>query len=259
MRTPFPGMDPYLERSDLWPDVHSRLIVTLADDLAPRLRPRYYVSVEERTYAGGPEGLLFAGRPDIGVVQLPSLVNEERIAYAPTGARVVKVTLPVPEQVTETFLQVRAAGTDRVITVLEVLSPSNKQAGEGRKQYDQKRLVLLGTLTHLVEIDLLRAGPPMTMWGDGHQACYRILISRSPQRPQADLLPFSVRQSIPAFRLPLQPDDDEPFVELSELLYALYERAGYDLRIDYRAEPEPPLEADDTLWADALLRKAGLR
>ena len=266
MHTPFPGMDPYLERSDLWSDVHNSLITALRDDLAPRLRPRYYVSVEERTYAGGPEGLLFAGRPDIGVVQLPPLVNEERIVHTPTGAHIVKVTLPVPDQVTETFLQVRAAGTDRVVTVLEVLSPSNKwyipsrgQPGEGRKRYEQKRLFLLGTLTHLVEIDLLRAGPPMTMWGDGHQACYRILVSRSPQRPQADLLPFSVRQPIPAFRLPLQPDDDEPLVELSELLHALYERAGYDLRIDYPAEPEPPLETDDTLWADALLREASLR
>jgi hypothetical protein len=258
MDTPFPGMDPYLERSDLWPDVHNSLITALRDDLAPRLRPRYYVSVEERTYAGGPEGLLFAGRPDIGVVGRPPVVNESQVVYAPTGAHVVRVTLPLPEQVTETFLQVRSAGTDRVITVLEVLSPSNKQPGEGRKQYEQKRLVLLGTLTHLVEIDLLRAGPPVTMWGNGHETHYRILVSRSPQRPEADLLPFSVRQPIPAFRLPLQAGDDEPLVDLNELLHALYARAGYDLRIDYRAEAEPPLEASDAAWADALLRGAGV-
>jgi hypothetical protein len=259
VRTPFPGMDPYLERSDLWPDVHNSLVTALRDDLAPRLRPRYYVSLEERTYVGGPEALFFAGRPDAGVVQLGAPVNEEQFVYTPAGARVVNVTLPVPEQVTETFLQVRTAGTDRVVTVLEVLSPTNKQPGEGCKQYEQKRLVLLGTLTHLVEIDLLRAGSPMTIWGNGHQAHYRILVSRSPQRPQADLLPFSVRQPVPAFRLPLQAGDDEPLVALNELLHALYERAGYDLRLDYRSVPEPPLEADDAAWAGALLREAGLR
>ncbi|MEI7643913.1 MAG: DUF4058 family protein [Chloroflexales bacterium] len=68
MPIPFPGMDPYLEQPAIWPDLHNRLIVTLADDLAPRLRPRYYVSIEERTYTVEPGDLLLAGRADIAVV-----------------------------------------------------------------------------------------------------------------------------------------------------------------------------------------------
>lgn len=62
MSTPFPGMDPYLEHPDLWPDVHHRLIVTLADYLVPRLRPRYYVSIEQRTYRAGLTGLTFIAK-----------------------------------------------------------------------------------------------------------------------------------------------------------------------------------------------------
>jgi hypothetical protein len=61
-------MDPYLERSDLWPDVHNSLITALRDYLAPRLRPRYYVSIEQRTYVAEPGRLDFFGRPDVAVV-----------------------------------------------------------------------------------------------------------------------------------------------------------------------------------------------
>ena len=87
----------------------------------------------------------------------------------------------------------------------------------------------------------------------------RLLVSRAERRPHADLLPFSIRQPIPAFRLPLAPGDDEPEVDLNRLLHDLYDRAGYDLRIDYCAEADPPLMGGDAAWADALMRAAGLR
>ena len=259
MPTPFPGMDPYLERPDLWPDVHNSLIAALRDELSPLLRPRYYVSIEERTYLAGPKGLLFSGRPDVAVVGEPPPVYETVTTIETVPVGVVTVELPLPDHVRENYLQVRFADTDKVVTVLEILSPTNKRPGEGRDLYERKRLILLGTLTHLVEIDLLRAGEPMTMWGDEREGHYRILISRSGQRPMADLLTFGVRQPIPSFRLPLQRGDEEPVVDVGQLLHELYDRAGYDLRVDYQAEPDPPLEGDDVTWADALLRQAGLR
>lgn len=259
MPTPFPGMDPYLERPDLWPDVHNSLITALRDELAPLLRPRYYISIEERTYLAGPSGLLFTGRPDAAVVGEPPPVYEPAPAVEATSAGTVTVELPLPDHVRETYLEVRTIDTDKVITVLEILSPTNKRPGEGRDLYERKRLILLGTLTHLVEIDLLRAGEPMTMQGNDRQTHYRILISHSERRPMADLLTFGVRQSIPTFRLPLKRGDEEPVVDLGRLLHELYDRAGYDLRVDYRTEPVPPLEGDDATWADALLRQAGLR
>ena len=259
MLTPFPGMDPYLERPDLWPDVHNRLIVTLADELAPQLRPRYYVSIEERTYLAGPKGLLFSGRPDVAVVGEPPPVYEAATTVETAPVSMVTVELPLPDHVRETYLEVRATKTDKVVTALEILSPTNKRPGEGRDLYERKRLILLGTLTHLVEIDLLRAGEPMTMRGNDRQTHYRILISHSERRPMADLLTFSVCQPIPTFRLPLKRGDEEPVVDLGRLLHELYDRAGYDLRVDYRAKSHPPLEGDDAAWADALLRQAGRR
>ena len=175
------------------------------------------------------------------------------------AAGAVRVELPIPDHVREAYLEVRHVGTAEVVTVLEILSPTNKHPGEGRRQYEQKRLTIFGTPTNLVEIDLLRAGDPMTMWGNSHASHYRVLVSRARQRPSGDLYPFNVRQPIPDIPLPLLPDDAEPSVELNRILHDLYERAGYDLRINYRGDATPPLEGDDAVWADALLREAGLR
>lgn len=250
MPTPFPGMDPYLERPSLWPNVHSSLIIAIRDDLAPRLRPRYYVAVEERLVGLGPDDLLFAVRPDVAVIRAPS--SEARPTTRGDFGRVVTVALPMPEQVRETYLEIREARGDQVITALEILSPTNKLPGEGRRQYEQKRLALLGTRTHLVEIDLLRAGQPMPMQGYAGQSDYRILISRAETRPLADLLPFSLREPIPSFRAPLQAGDEEPLLDLNRLLHDLYDRAGYDLRVDYTLDADPPLAPEDATWAASL-------
>ena len=156
MRTPFPGMDPYLEQPESWQGFHNSLIAAVALDLAPRLRPRYYVATEERTYLYAPDRSTFIGRPDLNVIG-PAL-QEPRASWSVepmNGA--VRVELPIPDHVREAYLEIRQVGSDEVVTVLEILSPTNKRPGEGRRQYEQKRLSVFGTLTNLVEIDLLRA------------------------------------------------------------------------------------------------------
>jgi hypothetical protein len=251
-------MDPYLEQRSLWPNVHNSLIAALRDDLAPRLRPRYFVAIEERTYIDSSAGLTFASRPDVAVLQVKeTAVRYQRVSWDRLPG-VAVVELPIPDTVHEVYLEIREQD-DRVVTVVEVLSPANKVPGEGRDLYERKRMRILSSLTNLVEIDLLRVGQPMAVRGNGHPAPYRILVSRAASRPWGELYYFGVRNPIPEFALPLQPGDAEPFVALNRLLHALYDRAGYDLRIDYGKEPEPPLETEDALWSDALLRQAGLR
>ncbi len=258
MPSPFPGMDPYLEHPALWPDVHNSLIAALRDDLAPRLRPRYIVAIEERVYLITPEGAGWPARADVVVARTPEAIpGISRPSSSTLGARVVEV--PLPETVRETYLEVRATGTGEVVTVVEILSPTNKRLGEARRLYEQKRTLVLGSRTHLVEIDLLRAGEPMPVVGDGRDGHYRILISRWEQRPRALLYVFTVRDPIPVFRLPLLPGDEEPEVDLGRLLQTIYERAAYDLRVNYEGEPIPPLDPPFAEWADALLREKGVR
>jgi hypothetical protein len=252
-------MDPYLEQPWLWPDVHNSLIAALRDDLAPQLRPRYYAAIEERTYTGEPGDLVFAGRANVAVVR-PAVVREtNESVLLNDGAGGVVVDIALPDVLRETYLEVRSTDTGQVVTVVEILSPSNKRPGEGREQYMRKRNMITGTLTNLVEIDLLRYGEPMPVQRWSGRSDYRIVISRGRYRPKSLLIPFNVRQPIPSFCLPLVLGDTEPTVDLNRLLHALYERGSYDLRLNYRADPEPPLEPEDAAWAAQLLQDAGLR
>ncbi|MBI2898654.1 MAG: DUF4058 family protein [Planctomycetes bacterium] len=255
MTTPFPGMDPYLEHPALWPDVHNRLIAAIGDRLGPILRPRYSVCLEERTYVGEPDELVFIGRPDIAVTAQPEM-SERSTEGGIATEQALTVTVPVPDRMRETYLEVRTVGEGKVVTVLELLSPTNKRPGKGRELYEEKRMHVLETRTHLVEIDLLRAGDPMTVYGATRSSDYRILVSRGNRRPRASLFVFGVRDAIPSFRLPLRSGDEEPQVELGRILRELYDRAAYDLRVDYRKDPVPPLREEDRSWSRDLLKPA---
>lgn len=254
MPSPFPGMDPYLEHPDLWPDAHNGLIAAIRDVLAPSLRPHYYVALEERTYLEDPPDLVLVGRPDLAVVGTRR-GNGETSAQPGRGATAIEVEVPMSDPVRETYLEVRSVGEGDVVTVIELLSPSNKRAGAGRRLYLDKRQTVLATRTHLVEIDLLRGGERMPTIGPPVVSDYRILVSRSRRRPRAELLPFGLRDPVPAFPVPLRPVDEEPSVGLGGLLAALYDRASYDLRIDYRRPPEPPVGEADAAWAAALIER----
>jgi len=250
MPSPFPGMDPHLEHPDLWPDVHNRLIAALGDDLSLILRPRYYVALEERTYLEEPGELAFIGRPDLTVVRR-SGPSESGPESRRTPA-VVEVELPMAEPVRETYLEVRSVPAGEVVTVIELLSPGNKRSETGRRVYLEKREVILSTRTSLVEIDLLRGGEPMPTLGPPVVSDYAVLVSRPHRRPKADLITFGVRDPIPTFPLPLRKGEEEPMVDLGRVLHALYDRASYDLRIDYRRETVPPLSPADAEWASGL-------
>ena len=174
---------------------------------------------------------------------------------------VLVATIPVPEELREWYPPARRVDSREAVTVIELLSSTNKRSGRGRTLYQRERQDVLGTETNLVEIDLLRAGEPMPAYiqappGGMPPGGYRILVARGRQRPNADIVPFTVRQPIPDFPLPLLPEDDEPPVSLQRVLHALYDELSYDLLVDYHASPAPPLNAEDAAWADRLLRAA---
>lgn len=99
----------------------------------------------------------------------------------------------------------------------------------------------------------------MPILGNQIKSDYRILVSRSESRPKAELYPFGLQEQIPAFLLPIRQGDTEPLVDLQILLHGVYERAGFDLAIDYNREPVPPLGEVDAAWVYELLKEQGLR
>jgi hypothetical protein len=258
MPTPFPGMDPYMEHPGLWEDVHTRLIVAIADELAPMVRPRYRVAVERRAYLAvlTPDEYELVGKPDVLIASQPDAGSQAPSAAAATGAMPLVGELPMPDEVVERYLEVRDIVSGEVITAIEILSPTNKLTGEGRIQYERKRLTVLGSATHLIEIDLLRSGAPfpIRVQNGDHHPPYRIVVSRAQQRPRADVYLFGLRDPIPDIPIPLRAGEAEPVLPLNRMLHDLYERAGYDQVIDYRRPSVPPLSGEDAAWLAQLLQ-----
>jgi hypothetical protein len=259
MPSPFPGMNPYLEHPDRWSTVHNRSIVAIADFLTPLLIPRYQVDIEKRIYQVTDSNLQLIGRSDI-TVQAPkqpivptSLANPSISTLQP-----IRIQLPIDDEVREAYLEIKEVSTGRVVTLIEVLSPTDKQ-DQGYQKHHEKRQQVLNSRTHFIEIDLLRSGEPWPITGDEPRSDYRVLVSRAGDRPIADLYPFNIQDSMPQIPVPLQFGDLEPLLNLKELIEDIYDRSGYSHFIDYNLEPSPKLSSTDQAWLDQLLRHAALR
>ena len=247
MAYPFPGMNPWLENPTVWKGIHQRLITSLADILAPQLEPRYFVAVETHTYISASPTLPIQSRyPDVSILK----IKESAAAYMATDEPPMPlvIDLPLPEPYEEPYLEVRLVPGGEVITVIELLSHTNKRAGDERRSYLEKRAALIDSDVHFIEIDLLRAYAPMP-YTEHLAADYRIFIRRRELGRKAHLYVFSVRQAIPTFPLPLLPGALEPRVDLGAILQDLYDRARYKLVIDYTQPPAPALTDADAVWA----------
>ncbi|MGF1493307.1 MAG: DUF4058 family protein [Microcoleaceae cyanobacterium] len=254
MPSPLPGMDPYLEHPGSWPNFHHRLITAIAIDLAPQLRPKYRVVVEEAIYQTQAEESLLVGIPDVTVQKAarqsesPSSQSSEAALEATLMIEPLQVELPMPKVTRQGYLEVREVATSDVITVIEVLSPTNKRPGEGRRTYEAKRQTVLASATNFVEIDLLRQWEPMLLLPSQVQSHYRVLVSSGLSRPQASLYAFNLPDPIPAFPLQLSVGDVEPIVNLQQLVGDIYDQSGYDLVIYYQSDPIPPLSDQEATW-----------
>ncbi|KYC40502.1 hypothetical protein WA1_25605 [Scytonema hofmannii PCC 7110] len=258
MPSPLPGMNPYLENPELWPEVHHRLISAIANAIESNLSQDYRVAIEKRVYTSLPEDAVLVGIPDTSVVSQSRNRQSFTTLTVPASDSSMTVMLPIPEEIRESCLEIRDIATGAAIAAIEVLSPINKRPGKGRDTYEKKRNAVLESATHLVEIDLLREGTPMVMVGNIPQSHYRILVSRAPQRPRAQLYAFNLQQAIPLFPLPLKPKDAELSIDLQSLVLQVYNQARYDLAIDYHQDPIPPLQEADRIWVDALLQAKGV-
>ncbi len=216
------------------------------------LRPTYHVTIEQRIY-------LTLLPPDAQLVGLPDALIIDEAAMAPLAAGTAVAepteigTLPALEEVRERYLEVRLTETREVVTVIEILSPTNKVYADGRQKYLNKREKVLSSQNSLVEIDLLRAGEPMPMpMYASRQTDYRVIVSRSWQRPYAAFYLFDLREAIPDFYIPLRRNEPEPVLPLNQILHDVYDEGGYDLIVNYSREAIPPLVEDQAAWATEL-------
>ena len=262
---PFPGMNPYLENPDIWPDFHNGLIGQLRDVLGPQLPDHYRIALQRRVEVEEPFGApseLNLVIPDALVMSesavVPSSSGETAAAVTALPDDAAAVRVRMPREVSVLWLRVETVPERELVTVVEVLSPANKRPGEGRRRYIRKREAIVAGLVNLVEIDLLRRWEPMPLETPPPASDYRILVCRSLESPSALLYPFTVRHRIPKFTLPLLSEDEAhaPEVDLGAIVDRLHLTARYNLETRYDVPPPEPA-FDDAVHTWVTERVAG--
>ncbi len=247
MPSPFPGMNPYLEQDRAWHDFHGRFCLHIAEALTPQVRPHYIVKFDEHIYIHElpAESRHFLGRSDVSVARVP-----ESHASTP-GAAVLEapaqVRLPAVDIERVSYLEIRDRESWQLVTVFELLSPSNKKPGADREQYLAKRGQLLRSAAHFVEFDLLRGGPRMPL-EDLPKCDYYVMVSRVEQRPRAGIWPLHLSDRLPVIPVPLGVAHPSARLDLQDVLNHVYDAAGYHDYI-YLGEPQPPLSDAEAEWA----------
>ena len=253
MPSPFPGMNPYLEQEAYWQDFHQTFIPTARAMLAAQVAPGYFVRVEQYVFVHElpPDERRFAGRPDL-------TVHEGQLADQPSGG---SVAAPAPaygllpstavDRESHDYLTVRDRAGHNVVTVIELLSPSNKNPGADRADYLRKRREFFGAGVHVVEIDLLRGGPRLPL--ENVPPCdYLVSVSRAEERPRVGLWPIHLRDPLPKIPIPLRAPDRDAELDLQQALHTVYDSARYAPLL-YQSDPQPPLRSEDAAWASKFL------
>lgn len=248
MPSPFPGMNPYLERETVWSDFHVEFCKAIKKALVPQVHPHFIVKFNEHIYIREvlEEPRRLIGLADVSVARkTENDVNGGSVGLleAPLKVRIAGVL----EEERIPFLEIFDKEANTLVAVIEMLSPTNKKIGKDREQFLYKRLQILNSDVHYVEIDLLRGGPRLPV-EDMPDCDYYVLVSRAQRRPEMGLWPLTLRQPLPVIPIPLSETRPEARIDLQALLHQIYDEAGYADYI-YSGPPRPALRADDAEWA----------
>jgi hypothetical protein len=254
MPSPFPGMDPYLEGAPFWPVLHANLITAMQAELKRRVPRSYSVWSDVYIWLHEPDAKTRTKRfePDVFI----SEGGTDAIAKKALGQIIAPAAtlLPAIRRKGNRYLKIMELHSDRVITVIELLSPANKSPGEDRQAYLAKRNEYLATATNLVEIDLHRAGRRMPLGKPSPpEADYYALVCRAVDFPKTAIWPFSMRERLPEIPIPLKPEDGFAMLPLQPCFDFAYDIGPYDKEVDYTKRPKSPLRKADVAWARKLV------
>jgi len=229
MPSPFPGMDPYLEHPKLWPGFQHQLLACLYQILLPGLVDRYRARVGTRTY----------------ISEMPLFTSIIRDEY------------------TEEFIEIRTRTDNKLVTLLEVVSPANKTTPAGRQAYHDKRKEAVVQKSGVVEIDLVLQGKPtLTYSRDGlPEFDHAVSVTRATAPDRYEIYTATIQKRLPKFKLPLAPDDRDALLDLQAAFTRAYDLGGFATQIDYKTPPPPdvPLSNAYRAWIDDMLKQLKIR
>ena len=227
MASPFPGMDPYLEVAPLWGELQQQFVAALHQGLAPTLADRYRAKVTTRKYAT--ELVLFT-----------SIRKEEQ---------------------TEPYIEIRSRADNKLVTLIDIVSPVNKTTADGRAAYLDIRRDAFRHGANAVEIDLILDGRPTLDYSrDGlPEWDYAVTVTRATSPDRHEIYTATLQKPLPRFRLPLGADSRDVLIDLQATFAKAFESGHFGPRMDYGQDPAVPLEDSDRAWLRDLLKRHKLR
>ena len=261
MPSPFPGIDPYLESPLYWQDFHERFLPYAAEVLQPQLLHRYRARIGERVILEAVERTII---PDLTVVQRPTSRDAELQTPDHPTDMALDVDAPtifsaLPDEFREAFVEIIDRVGQRVITVIELLSPSNKTPGAGHEPYVHRQREVLRSGTNLVEIDLLHGGAHTVAVPHANLARHApfhglVSVWRAIQPQQYEVYFVRLQEHLPRLRIPLLPEDHDVALDLPAIYTRCNDAARYDLDLDYTQLPPVELSPADRIWLENWLR-----
>lgn len=263
LQSPFPGMDPYLEQD--WLDVHSRLIYLICGQLQSQLPRDLCARMESRIVVDDQfEWDPRDRHPDVRVVESKQSHGGAALLEALPAAAIEPDLLLVKlrtEPANQRFVEIVDAQTrKRVITTIELVSPSNKRSGHTQDQYLQKREECLAAGVNFVEIDLTRAGNRLSILPElssvHPEPTYLGCVRRGTNPDEMALYLMPLDRPLRPMRIPLRPKDEDVVLQLQPLVAQAYDGGRYDT-LDYRRPLDPPLTGAEAEFAKAVLQAVG--
>ena len=278
MPSPFPGMDPYLEAPDIWPDFHDRLATWVSEALNGTLPAPYYARLVMRPEVGIVDDEEAERRrlvPDVAVIRRPGPQQVEGgVALLEAPRKTISPSLECTlanAPIRHHFVEIRDPSRGHhLVTLIEIVSPSNKRPGPDRNAYLNQQREVLESDASLVEIDLLRAGRRLLPFQELEQSIallipppdYVVLVNRAWRREgmgtNYQVFRARLAEPLPVVAVPLRQGQDDVPLDLQFVANRAYDGGPYRRgAVDYAAPP--PVPEVLVPWAEECLRAAGLR
>jgi hypothetical protein len=254
-------MDPYIEAYGDWLDFHGRFTTYCCDLLNDCLPEGYAASLDTQLKLVHAEGETVEGRmrADLGVHHDSRSVRGRGSGAGEATATLEPQTLTLPvdyDEVRESSVQIIKYPEHRLVTHIELLSPTNKRES-GLGEYQAKRIALIHQQkVNLVEIDLLLGGQRMETIEPLPEGDYYAFVSRADRRPKVDVYAWSVRHVLPTIPIPLLPPDADVPLDIALLAGQVYDRGRYRSLMRYDREAPRELGEDDRSWVTEIAQSA---
>ena len=262
MRSPFPGVDPYIEDRGFWQDFHHSFVTYWRDAIAQLLPEDYAARIDERfEIVETPSQSVKQRLPDVAILRDPSIERESSTAPTATAIAVAPIVrrLVIESESREAYIEIYRQSDEQLISVLELLSPSNEHH-HGRMQYLNKRNEILLQDVNLVELDLLVGGERLPVEPDLPAGDYLALVSRAARRPWCEVYAWNMPDRIPPIPVPLAGDDPDVTIDLQAVFDTVYDRGQYykQRRRLYEKPLSLPIENTRRDWAAGIATQVTL-